>query len=87
MLDTAICNINLAADKVGFTAISAVGASGDLVLAEITFEAIGIVGDTSTLTLNPTTFSDPAGQPIEVITHNGSILIPGVAVYLPLVLR
>jgi hypothetical protein len=72
-LDVAICNIDPAADKVGFTAISASGVPGDLVLAQVTFQAVGGAGDSSTLDVSVPTLADPDGTPIPVQAEDGLI--------------
>jgi hypothetical protein len=75
LFDLALCNTDAGPGLVSFTAISAVGVTGDPLLAEITFQAIGDPGDNSPLTLTPTTFADPSGQPISVNVVNGQINI------------
>ena len=88
--DLALCNVNLAADRVGLTIIAAAGVSGDAVLAQITFQAVGPEGDSSALALTADPFSDPAGDAIDVITQNGQVTIIESTdhhAYLPLTLR
>ncbi len=75
LFDTALCNFELAPDQVVFTAISASGVSGDPRLAEITFQAVGTAGESSTLTLTTDPFSDPDGLPIDVTLGNGQVNI------------
>jgi hypothetical protein len=85
VLDYALCNIDLATDKVGFTSISAAGVTGSPLLVEITFEAVGNPGDSSSLTLTPTTFADPSGQPFSVDPAIGMINVDLLSkIYLPI---
>jgi hypothetical protein len=85
VLDYALCNIDLAAGKVGFTSISAAGVTGSPLLAEVTFQAIGNPGESSALTLTPTTFAYPSGQPISVDQGTGKINVELLSkIYLPI---
>ncbi|MGD9148519.1 MAG: cohesin domain-containing protein [Anaerolineae bacterium] len=86
--DFALCNIDLAPDQVGLTAISAFGVSGYVVLAEVTFLAVGETGESSSLTLTANTFAHPGGQPLAVTVHDGQLDIAATStIYLPLVLN
>jgi hypothetical protein len=87
--DMALCNLGYASDTIRFTAISAVGVSGDLTLANITFEAVGAAGESSLLVLTPTTFASPSGQPLDVTVQNGQINIqePEYHIFLPMLMR
>lgn len=90
VLDLAMCNANMAAGKVGLTAVSTAGVSGDVVLAKVTFRAVGSVGESSELKLTAGTFADPAGQPLGTTVEDGQITIrgdPDTRIYLPLVVR
>jgi hypothetical protein len=71
--DLAVCNIAQTADKVGFAAVSAGGVSGQVTLAEITFEAVGAEGDSSPLTVWARSFADPGGRDVEVAPRGGHI--------------
>jgi hypothetical protein len=83
VFDFAFCNVDAAPDRVAFTAISAVGVTGNPFLAEITFQAVGSIGDSSALTLTPSTFADPSGQPISVNVQSGQINIVGPTIPAP----
>ena len=88
--DLAVCNANMAADKVGVTAISAKGVSGNVVLAQISFQATGVEGDTSPLILAADPFADPSAHGIEVTLQNGQIDVRAGEdhrLHLPLILR
>jgi hypothetical protein len=90
VFDLALCNAAKAAGEVGFTAISAAGVSGDVSMAEISFEAIGAEGDSSPLTLVADPFADPSGQALAVTIQNGQAEVREKGkhgIYLPLVLR
>ena len=81
---------DLAADKVGLTAISALGVSGEARLAEITFSASGEDGTSSALTLTADPFADPGGQAMDVTTQNGRVNISIGAehsVFMPLLVK
>jgi hypothetical protein len=86
--DMSLCNARYADDAVIFAAWSEHGITGDLLLAEITFEALGMPGQVSPLVLTATTFADPGGHPIPVSLQNGAITVwlPTTMQYLPLVL-
>jgi hypothetical protein len=89
-LDMALCNINKAPGETGFTTISAAGVSGEVMLAEVTFEAIGAEGDRSPLTLVADPFAGPSGQALDVTIQNGQVEVwedGEHEIYLPLVLR
>jgi YVTN family beta-propeller protein len=79
LFDTALCNFELAPDKVGLTAISAGGVSGDPRLAEVTFQAVGTAGDSTLLTLTADPFSDPGGLAVAVTLQHGLVNIVSVA--------
>ncbi len=56
---------------------SLVGASGNIVLADITFKAVGQPGDCSPLHVQIETFADPInGQPISATAQDGQVCIP-----------
>ena len=88
--DLAVCNADMAAGKVGITAVSAKGVSGDVVLVQINFQATGVEGDTSPLFLAADPFADPSARAIEVALQNGQIDVRARGdhrLHLPLVLR
>jgi hypothetical protein len=88
--DLAVCNAGKAVGEVGFTAISTVGASDDVTLARVTFEARGAGGNSSPLALAADPFAGPGGQALEVTIQNGQIEVwesGDHKIYLPLVRR
>lgn len=88
LFDSALCNTAAASDTVKLTAVSVGGVSGGLALADVSFLAVGEVGDTSPLTLTVDPFADPDGQPISHTLEHGRIdIVPPFSVYLPLALR
>lgn len=73
VFDLASCNSAFAPDTVRFVGISASGVSGDLALAEVTFQAVGSVADVSPLNVTIQTLADINGFDISVIDKDGSI--------------
>ena len=74
--DFPICNAGYAVDKVRVTDTSLTGVSGNIALAEITFQAVGQPGQCSALDVHIVTFADPAGQPISVSAEDGQVCMP-----------
>ncbi len=73
--DMALCNPDFDTDKVKLTAISVLGVSQDVRLAEITFQAIGQGGQSSVLDLTASVFADLATNPISCDERDGQIHI------------
>jgi hypothetical protein len=73
VFDLASCNPDFASDTVRFVGISAGGVSGDLALADLTFQAVGSVGDVSPLNVTVQTFADTNGFDILNTDEDGSI--------------
>ncbi len=74
------CNLTfekngIAPDAVRFNATSASGVSGNPILANITFQALGTSGATSILGVVIPVFADPAGNPIPVSNQDGQLCI------------
>jgi hypothetical protein len=69
-LDMALCNMNHAVGTIRVSGLSAAGASGDITLANITFQAVGNPGCTA-LGVSVATLTDPEGEPIEHTTDDG----------------
>lgn len=79
LFDTSLCRIDFAPNTIRFTAISATGLSGDLALADITFEGFpGSAGDSSLLEVTVETFADPSGNPIPAMGEDGLLSIGDV---------
>ncbi len=77
--DLGSCNEGFGPGRVRFTGISSQGLSGGIRLADITFQAIGELGEASNLDAHPVTFADINGQTIPVTDEDGSITISGAA--------
>ena len=80
LFDSKFCNANydndgVNPDAVRFNLVSLAGLSGDVLAANITFQAVGGVGESSALQALSVTFTDPSGTPIPVGILNGSIVI------------
>ncbi|OQY41711.1 MAG: hypothetical protein B6242_17010, partial [Anaerolineaceae bacterium 4572_78] len=71
--DSNICNIT--DGKVQLNLISVSGVSGEVILADITFEAIGQDGDSSTLDIIINTFTDPSNNALDVADNDGQVTI------------
>jgi len=83
VFDMGICNLNydndgIAPDIVRFNMISTQGAPGNIDLARITFQAVGQDGDSANMEGMLVTFSDPAGNQLDVAVVNGLINIQEV---------
>ena len=78
-LDMVTCNLDYVPDTtISCTGISASGAPGDSLLANITFQAIGQPGDCSSLNLEMPTFADPDGNDIPFNSQDGSLCVAGM---------
>ncbi len=80
ILDVAICSVTFDNDDTGtdavrLTLLDTVGESGDLLLANISFQAVGSHGDTSALDVVIETFVDFDGADITVTDQDGSVTI------------
>jgi hypothetical protein len=62
-------------DAVRFNATSVLGVSGDALLTDITFDAVGQPGHTSVLNVAIFTFADPDGSPVPVTGQDGQICL------------
>lgn len=79
--DSGFCNAafdndNAPPDSVRFTVASISGLTGNIHLADITFQAVGQPGDVSGLNIAISVFGDKGGSPISVSTQDGTINIP-----------
>ncbi|MGB0384243.1 MAG: cohesin domain-containing protein [Ardenticatenaceae bacterium] len=74
-LDFTNCNSDFSPDTLRFSALSPAGISGNLLLAEIGFQAVGQIGESSVLTVTAVTLIKPSGQPLPVTTQNGELTI------------
>jgi hypothetical protein len=75
-LDMVTCNLNLVPGAtISCTGISASGAPGGSLLANITFEAVAGPGECSPLNVEIVTFTDPDGKDISVVADDGQICI------------
>ena len=78
-LDMVTCNLDLVPGAtISCTGISVLGAPGDSLLANITFQAVGQPGDCSSLSLEVPTFADPDGNDIPFNSQDGSLCVAGV---------
>lgn len=80
VFDSGICNPDfdndgIDPDAVRFNATSVLGVSGDLLVANITFEGQGQSGDTSGLNVVISVFADPGGNPVPVSGQDGQICL------------
>jgi|GEM_PF-3526754 len=69
------CNKNYSSDTVRFTLASNSGVSGNVLLVEISFEAIGQNSDESAITIELDTINDANGNPQEATTSDGRVII------------
>ena len=86
--DSQACNINydhdgVDPDIVRFNVVSSAGVSGNVRLAEITFQAVGGMGARTPLTLVVVTAADPSGAEVAVTTFNGEIAIESISMPSP----
>jgi hypothetical protein len=88
VFDLAQCNVG-PTGRVVYTAISAAGVTGNPVLAEISFRAVGTAGQASPLLPAPTSFANPGGNEIPVSVEIGAITVwlPTEALWIPMVLE
>ena len=76
--DMVTFNLDAGPNTISCTAIDAAGVSGDILMANITFHAIGQPGVCSALDVTVVTFTDPDGNPLPVIDEDGQIcILPG----------
>jgi hypothetical protein len=68
-----LCNDN--GQKITYTGVSEKGVPGDSLLAEISFQAVGKVGDSTVLDVKLLTMADPDGEPIAAGEEDGVITI------------
>ena len=79
VFDLSLCSVtvdndDVPPDAVRCTAVSVLGVSGDLLVCTITFDVIACEsGDTTTVTPNVETLTDPNGNPILFITDPGEV--------------
>jgi len=73
--DMVQCSLDYTPNIVRCTAISATGAPGNSLVADITFQAVGQAGQCSVLDVAVVTFTDPDGNPIPVAAEDGRICI------------
>ena len=90
LFDSKFCNVNydhdgINPDVVRFNLVSLAGISGDVLAANITFQAVGGLGASSILQAVSMTFADSSGTPIPVAALDGSIVIgePGTITLTP----
>ena len=81
VIDLALCeefdDDGVNPDSARFTAVSIAGVSGPIVLAEVTFEAVGQPRDCSPLDVEAFTLDDADGNPIPHSDEDGQICISG----------
>gem|GEM_PF-3141294 len=75
LFDLVQCNISFAPDTIRFNVTALTGVSGDVVVAEVTFRAIGSNGDESDIGLNASTFANSQGTIIPVELIPGRVVI------------
>jgi len=75
LFDFSYCNVAYASDTVRFVAISAQGVTGNPVLAEVSFLAVGEPGQVSPLHLTADNFDDPSGTEVPVSMEDGQVRI------------
>ena len=76
--DLVQCNPTFAADTIRFNVTSLTGVSGDVRVAEITFNAIGFNGDESIIGLGAPTYANSQGIPSPVTLMEGRVIISDV---------
>ena len=74
-LDIVTCNLDLAPNTVICIGISAVGVSGDVLVANLTFHLVGAPGECDPLAVQVFTFTDTHGNAIAVTHQDGQICI------------
>jgi uncharacterized repeat protein (TIGR01451 family) len=77
LFDSKTCNPYYKTDTVRFNLASLSGVTGNPLLANVTFRAIGSPGGSSVLDVVPQVFVDPSGNPIPVTDQDGQIRITG----------
>jgi hypothetical protein len=76
LFDMTICNPAYQPNVVRFSALrTTTGATGTLVLVDITFEIVGTTGQCSDLDVVVVTFTDPDGSPITTTDGDGQICV------------
>jgi hypothetical protein len=88
MFDSAACNPDfdnngIDPDTVRFNVTSVSGVSGDPLLANITFAAVGQSGDTTVVAVVIAVFADPAGDPVAASGQDGQICLTPCATPTP----
>ena len=86
--DLALCNKDFDSDGIGtdvirLNALSSTGVNGELLLADITFEAIGPDGSSSMLELIADTFANTSGNALDLSIDEGLAVIDAQRLYLP----
>jgi hypothetical protein len=76
LFDMTLCNLAYQPNVVRFSALrTTAGATGTLVLADITFEVVGAAGQCSDLDVVVVTFTDPQGTAITTTDEHGQICV------------
>jgi hypothetical protein len=80
LFDFALCDVNYDDDEndpdaVRFGLVSISGVTGTLLMANLTFQAVGAAGMSSTLDLVPVAFADPGTALLPVTGQDGEIVI------------
>jgi hypothetical protein len=80
IFDSGLCNPNfdndgIDPDAVRFNVTSVLGVSGDLLLTNITFNAVGQPSDTGVLNVSISAFADPDGNPVPVTSQDGEMCL------------
>ena len=76
-LDMVTCSLAYALHTIRCTGISAAGASGDVLIANLTFHLVGAAGECDPLDVQIVTFADPNGNPISASDTDGQICMDG----------
>jgi len=75
MFDLVQCNAAFSADRVRFNVTALTGVSGDVLVADVVFRAIGVNGDRSDVQLNLATVADAQGIDIMPMVVEGYVMI------------
>jgi putative hemolysin len=75
VFDMALCNVDTQSGRIQLTAVSTIAPGGELVLADITLQAVDDGKHRSPLTLLVSTFADGSGTPLDVALRHGRIKI------------
>ncbi len=73
LFDLGSCNVDFASNALRFTALSSAGVAGSFPLADVTFRAIGAVGQSSALDVSIVTFAAPDSTAIPVVDQYGLV--------------